>query len=479
MMRPRSRHLRAAALVGAGLLAACSKSGSGPTTSAAACGIPPQGSTYGGTVVRLGSNPVNTELSFTVPPGTAGFTIVSQAVSAADYITVPSGGKLVALENTAVPLTITQPNDGGVVYDDTAPAYFPADPSGLTVYFGGTAGWTGTLTVPNTSKMLQTVQAAGGLPAGTWKLVVNDWANECGSIPGCTAAATGTYDITVLLQPMYAPDGGTPQVAPSAGTVDLALYFASETIGLSAALAPANANVQRMVAAIKYFLGNAGLVLGTVSYFDVPPDAKVRYSTVNADGLAPCSDLSQLFAFSNPGNTLNLFLVDHIYSVSTPAGFGIAGLDGTIPGPSTVGGTVASGAAVSAANLGAGNCTSPVPSLACGSDFTGYVATHEAGHFLGLYHTTEMAGDQYDPLTDTGQCPCAACAQPSPAPDGGVASYCAPSAGPTMLAQWCNGSPAGCAGADNLMFWLVDRSVSLGRLTPEQGLVVRANPLVH
>jgi hypothetical protein len=42
----------------------------------------------------------------------------------------------------------------------------------------------------------------------------------------------------------------------------------------------------------------------------------------------------------------------------------------------------------------------------------------------------------------------------------------------------CRGATSGCDGGDNLMFWIFSRG-SVGKLTPEQARVMRANPLVH
>ncbi len=48
-----------------------------------------------------------------------------------------------------------------------------------------------------------------------------------------------------------------------------------------------------------------------------------------------------------------------------------------------------------------------------------------------------------------------------------------------LFSEACSGRVAGCGGADNLMFWLVDPTHSAGALSPEQGEVMRSNPAVR
>jgi hypothetical protein len=50
-----------------------------------------------------------------------------------------------------------------------------------------------------------------------------------------------------------------------------------------------------------------------------------------------------------------------------------------------------------------------------------------------------------------------------------------------MKATDCNKttSPPTCGGGENLMFWLLDQRVSRGTLSPQQGQIIRANPLVQ
>jgi len=125
-------------------------------------------------------------------------------------------------------------------------------------------------------------------------------------------------------------------------------------------------------------------------------------------------------------------------------------------------GTIHSGAVINAANLpgNPGLCTGGL-NLSCGADEVAYVAAHEGGHWMGLYHTTEQQGDNFDSLADTGKCP-SACGK---TPDD-----------PPLNFKNCTAS-ASCAGGDNLMFWLLENSLQ-GKLTCEQGGVMRANPVV-
>ena len=198
---------------------------------------------------------------------------------------------------------------------------------------------------------------------------------------------------------------------------------------------------------------------------------------ISEDVTGPCSELSQMFTLSssNPGNTMNLFLVQSLRSASS-GGNTVVGIDGTIPGPSSMNGTVSSGAVVSAVDLFAGSLTScgTNPNMAgCGPDRVAYIGAHETGHFLGLFHTTEEDGSNFDSLADTMKCACTTCASPTQRPNCGSTSVSSPS----ISADRCvSGS---CGGGDNLMFWLLQAGVSLGTLTDEQGQVMRLNPLLQ
>jgi hypothetical protein len=244
-------------------------------------------------------------------------------------------------------------------------------------------------------------------------------------------------------------------------------------IGVDAASAPDDPGVARMVSTYGALLAGAGLCLGTVTFYDAPGWARDRFGTgVSGSDAGPCGDLEQLFTLSIPGaRTLDLFLVSRI-----GGGTGhltIIGVDGEIPGPATVNGTVVSGALASAEDLLAGSCPADAPPApkTCGADLVAYIAAHESGHFLGLYHTTERAGSQYDPLVDTPHCECSRYC-------GFAPSECSAGLSPAR----CDQHYERCSGGRNLMFWAIDLSGASapgGYLSPEQGRVVRASPLVR
>jgi hypothetical protein len=435
-------------------------------------------------VLHVATAAVGQVLDFTVPANTASVTIVEQAVSALDFVRFNGS----PLSNTAVPLRVTAPGNV-VVYDDSVP--FPADISTLNEFFASESPATGTLTIPNTSKGLN-LWGTSGLPPGAWTVTVSDFAYECatGIVPPgstCTGGSTaGTYDVTVIAK-LTAGSG-----IPASGGLDVKIYFATtkapdqngaNTTPLLAANANADQDLIRMKQTLTSILAGAKITVNSVVYRDLPADVQTRYATgVNVDQSGACGPLSQLLKLSEPGNTLNIFFVSSFQSASLQPGQLVVGIDGTIPGPATVGGTVASGAAVATADLRAGKtacAASPnTLSINCGADETAYIIAHEAGHFLGLYHTTEAEGTLFDPLSLTPPCPCQTCA-PLASRSKCVDSSPRPAAGAEhqMSVAECTVSQT-CGGGDDLMFWILD-SGSLGTVLPEQAQVMRANPLVQ
>jgi hypothetical protein len=418
---------------------------------------------------------VGTIVSFRVPQGTSSFSIVSQAVSAPDAITFQSR----QIPNSVVPTLVKAP-DGSTIYDDNVNP--PQDPSGQQAFYGGSSPSTGAFTLPNATPLLQS-SAASGLAAGTWQFTVNDFALECVSTATCTGgSSTSTYDVKVLLK---------PGPVPTTGTIDVGFYLV--TGSFDASTAAGDPRVRRMVQALSTFLANGGFCLGNVSFFDVPGWAKMKYGILKIDettdpstGTLPCSNLDQMFTltqYAPPGRRMNLFLVDAIQS-TPPQGAPqtVVGIDGTIPGPSTIDGTVHSGAAVTVADLvGATSCGTSIDLRSCGADVVAYIAAHEAGHFLGLYHTTESSGELFDPLADTPTCACETCAPAASQSQCATPGKTPPTTPYQMKATDCNKttSPPICGGGENLMFWLLDQRVSRGTLSPQQGQVIRANPLVQ
>ncbi len=446
----------------------------GPSSAPTACDKSVRASSLQGLQkISLGTHSVNETLTFSVPPSTGGITVVQQAVSANTSVGFQGTG----IPNASVPHRLTTPA-GLMLYDDNATP--PADATTANIWSQAPTANTGVVTLPNTSAAFR-LMTAGALPQGTWSVTVNDYAAECaGTANLCTSGAstTGTYDVTVLLR--RGP-------VPSTGTIDVAIYLVTNSF--TATTAMSSTKMTRMLDSLATIYARAGLCLGTVSFYDVPAWAKTKYATgVRADDTGVCSDLNQMFTLSKAGqNTLNFFFVDAISQTSTGGGT-IVGIDGAIPGPSSVNGTVKSGAVVNIADLASGFCLSgSVDPFLCGADAVAYIAAHEGGHWLGLYHTTETNGLIWDPLTDTPKCTCSTtCVSATAAskccdfntgkfPDGGT---CTASFTQMSGSVCSSASKPQCQGADDLMFWVLD-STSAGNVSAEQGAVIRANPLVQ
>jgi hypothetical protein len=407
-----------------------------------------------------GPRTVGDVVTFDVPAGTAGFSIVSQAVGNVPPTVTYKG---TVIPNIVVPDKVTAPN-GDLIYDDFVAA--GADPSNKLAFYATDSPSTGAFSIPNTTPMLG--RAAKGLQTGNWSFKVNDFAFECVGDANCgaTSSSTSQYDVSVVLRSGSVTDKGT---------LDIALYLVGVPAGLTSASAAADPGVQRMVQSLSKLYGGAGLCVGKVTVYDVPAWAQAAYgANMNVDDTTPCGKLNQMFTLSVPGDQLNFFLVAHMVAASQGGGT-VVGIDGTIPGPSAYGGTIHSGAAVSSDSLETRltSCGSSF-SLSCGPDEVAYIAAHEGGHWMGLYHTTEYDGESFDPLVDTSKCPCEQCAL---AADRANCNNPDPSKRTSVNVGQCTASST-CGGGDDLMFWILAGG-SLGKLTCEQGAVMRSNVAVR
>jgi hypothetical protein len=432
----------------------------------------------GGMVQDLGVLAVGTDATFAVPAGTSSFVLLSQedASSAPDTVPVTDGGRTFDVPNAVVPTNLKDPASA-VWYDDLQPwptftvrgRSYP-DVSGLLGYTPGFQPVASAFPVPATSAALDRVVTAGEVPPGTWSFTASDWAWQCPFGGACLANGNGAgrYRVHAVTR---------PEPVASTGTLDLEVYLATDPSSVlsTAAVAADHPHTQRWVSSIAHYLAKGGLCLGTVTFHDLPQWAKERYApggTVDLadyfEGAGPCSTVNQLFATAAiPARAVHLFVADDLVDSLTTNSH-VVGLDGSIPGPSGFPGTVYGGAVLGLLDMfGEGTCTSSAPDLSrCGTDVLAYIAAHEIGHWLGLFHTSEQGGDFFDPVSDTARCPCAACGTGC----GADTSF--------VLNSACAVSET-CGGGRNLMFWNLDERRSTGELSRDQGQILRLNPAVR
>ncbi len=237
----------------------------------------------------------------------------------------------------------------------------------------------------------------------------------------------------------------------SANTLDINLYFVGLE-GLDATSAKEDAGFQSILTNVEQVYGNAGISFGATEYTDVTGDDADKFGVLDSTS-GPSSELAQLFSLSadREGRSLNFFFVADIPG---SGGFSLLGLSGGVPGPPGVHGTTSSGVAVNMADFSEKPETIEI------------IMAHEAGHYLGLYHTTEANGaalapegreaiNGFDPIEDTPKC-----------------ADSADESGNGTL------SPSECASADggNIMFWSPaddSRALSAG-----QGNIMKRNLLI-
>ena len=221
--------------------------------------------------------------------------------------------------------------------------------------------------------------------------------------------------------------------------VDLDLYYVGPR-GLVPRGDRGPPDVSRGLDVAEEVLSRHGIRFGTIRQHEIVGGLRDRYALIESGPDFDLVELHELFALSAAAGrpTISVFFVREI-----DVALGIAG---GAPGPPGVHGTPGSGIAISVDLL-------TIPGLPEGVDI-GRTLAHELGHYLGLFHTSEVDGLIIEPLPDTPECGF----EHDVDGDGYV------------LPEECEG-----AGADNLMFW----AASGDTLTAQQGEVIRSMPVLR
>jgi hypothetical protein len=183
-----------------------------------------------------------------------------------------------------------------------------------------------------------------------------------------------TIDVTVILR---RSTDGTAQD----GSVPLDVFIAPGGFGagVNASNAAQSAEVQAVFNRFRLFYETqAGIAIESITFHDLP----ASYSNITS-----ATQYTDMFRDWSKDETINLFFVQ---SLSMWGSSAVAGVSGGIPGPPRFGGTGNSGVVVERQST---------------ARLTGDCASHEVGHFVGLFHTTESNGRTHDLISDTPECP--------------------------------------------------------------------------
>ncbi|MCB9507209.1 MAG: hypothetical protein H6700_01785 [Myxococcales bacterium] len=161
--------------------------------------------------------------------------------------------------------------------------------------------------------------------------------------------------------------------------------------GFEAPTAASNDHLQAVLDAFAEVLGAAGVELGARRYFDDDPSRSIIRSEFDAQELVALS--------APPGESAAEALSLNVYFVQGFDFGSVIGISMGLPGAAGLHGTRSSGLVFTSEYIGR-----DLGSLGDGDVFTAVVMAHEVGHYLGLFHTTEMYSGGYDPLSDTPQC---------------------------------------------------------------------------
>ena len=223
--------------------------------------------------------------------------------------------------------------------------------------------------------------------------------------------SASSLDIRVVIE-------SRPQGFVDSGELPLNVFLAP---GLGISDPEGDQRLQDILSRADEIFAQVGLRLGDVDYYQLSDAA---YNEVSESEF-PLLLLESATATERRAN---------LFFVQTAFGGGVLGVAGTLPGPAR------NGTRVSGVMADFDYSTAAA---------SGHIVAHEIGHYLGLFHTVESTGFQWDIIDDTVECPAT-----------GTSAAC-----PTV-------------GNDYLMHWQYFSS-ALPDITDGQARVILGHPLVE
>ncbi|MEO0605268.1 MAG: hypothetical protein AAF211_27815 [Myxococcota bacterium] len=229
-----------------------------------------------------------------------------------------------------------------------------------------------------------------------------------------------------------------PETSEAEPVLDLNVYYVGIE-GLDAASAPDDPGLQAALDVLESTFAGADIEIGVVRHFDADPDVADEFATIVDVDAQPGPLVS---TSEPPGADDDALLSVNVFLVAEFDDGGVIGISQGIPGPIGLHGAAGSGVVMTAEFL----------DFIGGPELTGQILAHELGHWLGLFHSTEIAGGVFDPLADTPPCL-------------DIAEFVA------------NGTADQCPDFLNLMFPFANPAATT--VTPEQAGVLLANPVTR